>query len=532
MSWQDSFVPMDAPQPPVPQAVQAQGWQSSFVPANQESTAPEKSYDVPSAFMQTIKDMPSDLLNPIGNIGQMVYGSDKPNALIGPSKPVITDKVGETAGNIASLLMPFMAVPKAGEQEVAPSIDSSSPSPPPQVESQKTITPKAGDIELIKQKLDLAGITPEQYADALMKSSPNDFAGELGGDPLRMQTQAQAKITGPVMQPARDAMRERLANALSRTQGIVSDALGSPENITDNLATIQQYRTVEPDLYKAVNGMVPTEQFSGILNTPAGQSALAATKENLSNQRIDLSSAGFTKEGGLGEHVPVSTMHEFTKALNGQIGRDAFGNVTDPAAAFPLQGMSKDVVSQLKKADPNFELAQDVAAQARQAQQAFDNARQTARMTTGDKAEGILEPLSQNPFAVSGYHQGLLDKLSDTPLQGGNPAGTIAKQSLIERVGNLTGDTGKAQALADALMQEKGRVELAQRGLYGSNTAETLSAGAVPNIPTSPEGIINHTAGKVMDYLNAGKNERIAQLLYATSPEQKKILADALRGSK
>jgi hypothetical protein len=73
-------------------------------------------------------------------------------------------------------------------------------------------------------------------------------------------------------------------------------------------------------------------------------------------------------------------------------------------------------------------------------------------------------------------------------------------------------------------MKEKGRIELAQRGLGGSNTAETLSA-SVPEIPTSAHGLLSTAAGKVMDFVNAGKNERIAQLLYATSPEQKAILA-------
>ena len=36
---------------------------------------------------------------------------------------------------------------------------------------------------------------------------------------------------------------------------------------------------------------------------------------------------------------------------------------------------------------------------------------------------------------------------------------------------------------------------------------------------------VSAAANKVMDFVNAGKNQRIAQLLYATSPEQKSILA-------
>lgn len=57
----------------------------------------------------------TDVGRGVSNIGQMVYGSDKPGALIGPSKPIITKDVPSTLGNIATLAMPFLGSPPEGE---------------------------------------------------------------------------------------------------------------------------------------------------------------------------------------------------------------------------------------------------------------------------------------------------------------------------------------------------------------------------------------------------------------------------------
>src|ERR1700676_712000 len=89
-----------------------------------------------------------------------------------------------------------------------------------------------------------------------------------------MQTQAQAKITGPSMQAARDAMRQRLAEAPQRTQQIIERTFfpsssteatvgGDPALAASPLPQMQPVAQMQqnlvdiknklPDLYEAAN---------------------------------------------------------------------------------------------------------------------------------------------------------------------------------------------------------------------------------------------------------------------------------------
>lgn len=385
------------------------------------------------------------------------------------------------------------------------------------------VTPIASDLNVIGKKLGMAGVTPEQYAAALRGSQPDDFAGELGGEPLRLHAQAQAKLQGEAMQPAREAMRERLAQAPQRTQGILENSFGPQYNIDDSLGTIAQLRASEGDLYNSVNGSIPRSAIQNVLQTDAGKTALQNAETNIGN-RMQVPSLG-------GDQIPINQAHEIAKALGEQVSRNPLtGAIDKPATAAPIEDLRGSIINQLRSSSPEFDLAQTAAADARGFQDAFSRGRSLAKMAAGEKTDNVIDRItmneSQHPYSVAGMHQGLLDSISQAPLGTGNPAGRIANQALIDKAGEVIGPD-KAKQLAQALMQEKQRIDFAQRGLYGSNTAETASA-AMPEIPTSPHGALASAAAKIGDLLGGQNKERMAQLLYSTTPEQKNLLANAL----
>lgn len=555
MSWQDNIIYDNSNSSPPP-PVQTQGWQDAIVYDGQDSKSPNSFVQNPTlsnfgnAALSAAKDTVMSVPNSLANIGQMVYGSDAPGSLFGPSKPIISDQPGQTLNNIMDLGMPFMATPPGKTAGISPE------------EYSSDIRPTSGDISLIKKKLDMAGITPQQYANALMSSSPEDFAGEVGGEPLRMQTQAQAKITGPTMQTARDAMRQRLDTAPQRVQQLIEQTFypssfveptaggdvglqaGAP---TPSIEPVQQAQLnlsdigeKLPDLYNAANSAtVPRKPFLDIINTPNGQTAMQNTVTRLANQNISPESAGIVIDPKTGFHglqtsgVPVSTMQEVGKSLGDLVKRNPMTGAIEDTDSLLAEQQRQHVTSTLSKNSPEFNTANTNAAAQFQGQSAFEAGRQLAHAAAGEKAD-ILSQRAADVFSPqelsyqkAGYAQGLGDALQGSPLGGGNPAARIAKGTVQNTTADILQSPAAGQKFADALMKEKNRVELAQRGLYGSNTAESLAAG-LPEVPISPEGVVAKGLGKVMDFVNAGHNQRVAQLLYATSPEQKALLAQRI----
>ena len=510
-----------------------------------------------NAVLNAAKDTAMSVPDSMANIGQMVYGSDEPGALIGPSKPIIADDATETASNLLNLGMPFMATPSGKTAGISPE------------EYNSDIRPTSGDLQLIKDKLTLAGITPQQYADALLKSSPDDFAGELGGDPLRIQTQAQAKIMGPSMQAARDAMRQRLDTAPQRVQQLIERTFYPSSGIeptvggdvalqagaaASNIEPVQQAQlnlsdigAKLPDLYSAAeNSTVPRKPFLDIINTPNGQTAMQNTVTRLANQNISPEEAGIIIDPKTGFHglqtqgVPVSTMQEVGKSLGDLVKRNPMTGAIEDADSLTAEGQRQKITSYLSQNSPEFNAANTNAAAQFQGQNAFEAGRKLAHAAAGEKADELAQRAAdvfspqELSYQKAGYVQGLGDALQGSPLGGGNPAARIAKGTVQNTTADILQSPTQAQQFADALMQEKNRVDLAQRGLFGSNTAETLEAdkGGELKIPTSNQEMAMVAAKKVGNIftrgMNQARNDRIANLLYATSPEQKAIIAQRI----
>lgn len=395
---------------------------------------------------------------------------------------------------------------------------------------------KPSESGVIAKNLELGGVTPQDYAAALRNSSSDDFAGELGGEPLRQLTQNQAKIASPAMQTARDAMRERLATAPQRAAGIVSDALGSPEDSNALMSALDIAKGAEGKLYGSVEGTVPASQFSDVINTPAGQKALQQTAENLANARVDPIEAGFTriaKPNGeeayaLADNVPVSTWHEISKAIGDQVERNPINGKIETNASGNIEGLRKQIVDALRNNSPEFNAAQDNAAQVRSAQDAYDLGRKLAGMATGENANDALSAALRKeeitPFSQAGFRQGLIDKTQDVALGTGNPVAPIAKVRTISRASEFVGPQG-ADKLKNALIAEKLRLDLANRGLYGSNTAETLVGGGFYSIPTSAKDAVGKAVGAISDKLSEASKRRLADALYAMSPDEKSAIA-------
>lgn len=596
MSWQDSFVPDNG----TPQAVQANGWQSSFVPDSNaqqpESNSTASMQNVaPNPAAQNGNISEDQQLTPAQKMYQ--YFSDKPGTKYGDIVPLsVNEKTGENSFDFPELIRgPARGLAELLGQsagEIKPQTDTStgvegslspdeinalallSPVSPAshsiafgqhlantvestakaasdilpdaitdeytrtQQQEMPTIAPTNSDLKLISQKLDLAGITPQQYADALTNSSPTEFAAEVGGDPLRLQAQTYAKLQGPTMQAARDAMRQRLAEAPQRVQGLIDNTFTSQPNIErlqDNVAGMQQAAS---DAYKAAfQSNVPISHFSDVINTPSGQTALKQTA-------IDFANGGKTPEDmglslgedgkySLNDSVPIETIHQIQRNIGTQVQRDPFGNTLTTPGNQVLESQQAGITSKLAQLNPDYNKALNNAAAYKQAQAAFDAGRKLGISSAGDNADQLMDRAanvySPNELAYhkAGFAQGLTDKVQGAPLGTGNPATRISSGFIVPKSAEVLDNPGQAQAFGDALVREKQMMDFANRGLNNSVTAETASAG-LPEIPTSAHGVALSAASKIGDLLNAGKNQRMSQLLFATSPQQKSALANAI----
>lgn len=386
---------------------------------------------------------------------------------------------------------------------------------------------KNKEANVINKNLAMGDVTPQQFGQRLAESSPDDFAGELGGEPLRILTQTQAKIPTPAMQEARDAMRARLANAPQRTQGILEQAFGPQYNIDDATGTIAQLRSSEGDLYKSANGSIPRSSIEDVIGTPAGQKAIQQAGVNIQNR---MGAPAFDAEA-----IPINQAHEIAKALGDQIPRNPMtGAMAEPATGAPIESLRKNIIGTLQKQSPEFDFAQTVAGESRGFEDAMRRGRSLAKMVAGEKTDDVLDRISlneqQQPYSVAGFHQGLIDQTRQVPIGTGNPAGKIGNQVLLDKTTELVG-ADKAKTLGEALVKEKSRMDLANRALYGSNTPETLGQ-MIPDLPVSPIGMKFSAINKVKDaaekFLSTGSNKRLAEALYASSPKDKAALTKEL----
>jgi len=400
-----------------------------------------------------------------------------------------------------------------------------------------SINIKGRELSNIEKNLNLAGMTKGQYAANLLRSSPEDFAGELGGEALRMQTQSQAKITGPSMQAAREAMRIRQAQAPERAKRIVQEALGSDKESELLQNALDIAKGAENTLYGAVGDFVKKSSFSDVIDTPAGQQALSDAAKNLANSKINPLEAGFVKsikEGkelySLADDVPSSTVHEISKALGQQVKRNPNTGAIEDAGSLKIEKLRNDLVKSLEQSSTDFMAAQDNAAKVRAAQEALSKGRKIARSSAGENAEDImtsaLKKEENTPFFKTGFKQGLYDIMEGAPLGTGNPISRIAQQKTVNRVSEIAGPEA-GNEFSRKLMAEKLRMELANRALQGSNTAETISSG-ISNLPISKMGVANKAIGVLDSLMNSKSEERLAKALYATSPQEKNDLIAVL----
>ena len=401
----------------------------------------------------------------------------------------------------------------------------------------------------IQRNLELGGITPEQYAQRLAASSVDDFAGELGGENMRMLAQANAKIPGAAMDAARGAMRQRIGQADQRVNQIINDTIASPDDLAQRLAQIEGKKAFEGIFYDAAKDIrIPSDAFEQVIATPAGQGALRQTAVNLANRNVEPNQIGILKNIAQGletpladgsrviPELPVNAWHEVSKSLGDQVKRDIAGNIIEPANAAPIESMRKAMVDALRRASPEFDKAQTNSAAMRSSQEALDLGRKLARLASGDTGDAVLDATTRSPvnlpYAQAGYAEGLRDVISGVPY-GGNPASRLANPKVINRTAELVGSE-KAGNLYNKLLAEKLRMDFANRGINNSSTAETIGqmVGRVSDIPLTTGDVARKGGNFVIDLMNKGKDKQVASLLYGTSPEQKALLANMLLKSQ
>lgn len=103
MDWQpQTFQPSQTSQAWTPQTFQpAQSGQPVIQNPNSFAQNPTLQ-NFGNAALNTVKDFPDEMLNSFANIGAMARGT----------KPIITNDIGQSLGNVASMALPFMAVPE------------------------------------------------------------------------------------------------------------------------------------------------------------------------------------------------------------------------------------------------------------------------------------------------------------------------------------------------------------------------------------------------------------------------------------
>lgn len=398
-------------------------------------------------------------------------------------------------------------------------------------------------LKEISANLELGGVSPEEFAQRLARSSVDDFAGEVGGENLRMLAQSKAKIPGAAMDSARTAMRQRMEQAPQRVNSLIDAVIASPDDLAQRAAQIEGKKAFEGIFYDRASEILPSAPFERIISTPAGQTALKDAAVNLANRSVAPNQIATLRNiaqgletpipgGKIIPELPVSAWHEVSKSLGDQVKRDIAGNILEPAKAAPVESLRKGMVDALRKASPDFNVAQTNSAAMRSSQDALELGRKLARMATGAQSDDVMEALTASavdlPYAQAGYAEGLRDVISAVP-HGGNPASRLATPKVLSRTAELVG-AGKADDFYQKLMAEKLRMEFANRGLHNSATAETVGQmiGNVADIPLSTTDAARKGGNALLNILSSGKDKRVASMLYATSPEEKAALAALL----
>jgi len=395
----------------------------------------------------------------------------------------------------------------------------------------------------IKANLALGGVSADDFAQRLAASSADDFAGEVGGENLRMLAQSKGKIPGVAMDAARTAMRQRIEQAPQRVNSLIDSAVASPDDLAQRLAQIEGKGAFEGIFYDRAKEIVPSAPFERIISTPAGQTALKDAAVNLANrtvapnqiaalQNISKGLETPTAAGTILPELPVGAWHEVAKSLGDQVKRDIAGNIVEPAKAAPVESLRKGMINALRQASPDFNVAQTNSAAMRSSQEALDLGRKLARMATGAQSDDVMQALTASatdlPYARAGYAEGLRDVISAVPY-GGNPASRLATPKVLSRTAELVG-AGKADDFYKNLMAEKLRMEFANRGLHNSATAETVlqAINNVGDIPLSATEAAKKGGNALLNILSSGNDKRVASMLYATSPAEKAALAAML----
>lgn len=398
------------------------------------------------------------------------------------------------------------------------------------------------ELATLQKELKISGMSPQEYAQRLAASTPDDFAGELGGEAMRLHAQAMAKIPSEAMQTAREAMRQRLAEAPQRAQAIIDKTLMPSHVIDDMRANMQAVADKAGERYAAAYGAPPVsrEIVADLMDRPDSQKALADAVRSLANKGQSAEQAGFvlTQDGkyALGEQIPTQTVDQIQRALGdiAQKGRNAVTGKLETEAGLDAENLRKSIVDRLKQANPAYDRAMMEQVAVKSSEDALTMGRKLARSSTNPTSDAILETIDQSmpaqakSYAKAGFAQGLSDMVRDTPMGTGNPAARIAKNTVVDRIKELTGDPEAAANYAKAIMQEKNRIDLAQRGLYGSNTFENMAQALPDSLPRTKSQIIDKALSWLGDKLYARGNARLAQAYYATTPEQKKALAQAI----
>lgn len=403
-------------------------------------------------------------------------------------------------------------------------------------------SPRAA-ANVIADRLEMAGFTPEQYTRNLFNSGNDDFAGEVGGEPLRQMTMGLAKVTGPTMQTAREAMRSRLSSAPQRTKKIIEDVFGPQENIINKLSSIKDMGEEVTSLYTQAHrygSPVPKEALKDFMDRPSFQEALKNTAKKLADKGMSPERAGFVKrEHGydLADIIPVETVDAIQQSVGDLVKRNPITKAIEDSGSLTVEKLRQQIMRQMQEASPEMRRPVMLAAAKNQAEEAFSMGRKYAKSAAGEIADDIAERMddvfSPNELAYrnSGFQQGLLDSIKG-PLGTGNPAGRIANNKVIDRTAEVLGSQTAADKFAEKLMAEKLRMELANRALYNSVTSELPSAvDGLSSLPRGKDTLITRILEKVSEGLDQNLNNRLAGMLYATRPEDKALLANLLSQS-
>lgn len=315
-----------------------------------------------------------------------------------------------------------------------------------------------------------AGYTPEEAAKYL-EDNPAMILGDLGEN-LRWRTADVTTSPGQGAEDLKTLLLDRSQSQLDdRVEPFFRASLGgnANEGFETTLSNAQKLlsekaRPLYDEAYQ--NPILVNDTIKSILETPAGQEAMADAAVKAANDNVAFGPATSTR-----------TLDYVARSLNDMASSatDNLGRATDKSTQFSK--LRHTLLEEVRAQNPAFREAQSIYSDEKSIQNAFMEGVKALNGNTLVKVDRIKAlPEAEKVALRSGLFQGVLEKM------GGKPdtadVTRMFKQPNVRKVLKAAfDDEGQFAAFEDLMKKEGIMAETTQAALYGSRTKPLTSFG-------------------------------------------------------